>query len=243
MALRGIAAAQNAVHARLALGDAAAANQRHAEDVVQCRLIGLCGLERGQEVDGVLEFAGSEAAVGEQEREVQVGGLGAVEGFEFGGRFGDLKGLVVGQRQVEAKPGRHVAGRYLQGSLILIDGVLVAAEFGQDGAQIGARLHPVGLGGDAGLVRANGTRKIARLMQLDCTIQGTLGVQSRERQGCEQQGAAQTIRQRIPLTPRTRILALTVRSSLHRWPAGVMEASVESLTSISNALICWISKR
>ena len=47
----------------------------------------------------MLEFAGSEAAVGQQQREIQVGGLGAVEGFELGGRFGDLKGLVVGQRR------------------------------------------------------------------------------------------------------------------------------------------------
>ena len=31
-----------------------------------------------------------------------------MEGFELGGRFGDLKGLVVGQRQVEAEPRSHV---------------------------------------------------------------------------------------------------------------------------------------
>ena len=98
-------------------------------------------------------------------------------GFELGGRFGDLKGLVVGQPQVEAESRSDVAGGHLQGSLILIDGILVAAEFGQDGAQIGTRLHAVGLGGNAGLVGADGTLKITCLMQLNCTIQRTLGVQ------------------------------------------------------------------
>ena len=94
----------------LAFGDTAVANQRHSQDVVEGRLIGLRRFERGQEVDGALEFAGPQAAIGEQQREVQVGRLGAVEGFEFGGRFGDLKGLVVGQREVEAKARSHVGG-------------------------------------------------------------------------------------------------------------------------------------
>jgi hypothetical protein len=108
-----------------------------------------------------------------------------MEGLELGSRFGDLKRLVIGQSQVEAESERDVAWSYLQGGLILIDGVLVAPEFGQDGTQIGAGFYPVGLGVDAGLVGADGTLKIARLMQLDCTIQGTLGVRSLERQGCE----------------------------------------------------------
>ena len=173
--LRRIAAAQDAVHAQLAFGDTAVADQRHSEDVVEGRLIGLRGFERGQEVDGVLEFAGSQAAIGEQQREVQVRRLGAVQGFEFGGGFGNLKGLVVGQREVEAKAGGHIGGGDLEGRLILIDGVLIAPQFDEHGAQVGARLDAVGLGGDAGPIFAHGARKIPGLMQLNGMIQGTPG--------------------------------------------------------------------
>ena len=44
MSLRRISTAENAVHACLALGDAAVSNQRHPENVVQRGLIGVSGL-------------------------------------------------------------------------------------------------------------------------------------------------------------------------------------------------------
>ena len=207
--LRRIAAAQDAVHAQLAFGDAAVADQRHSEDVVEGRLIGLRRFQRGQQVDGVLEFAGSQAAIGEQQREVQVRRLGAVQGFEFGGCFGDLERLVVGQREVEAKAGGDIGGGYLQGRLILIDGILIAPQFDQHGAQVGARLDAVGLGGNAGPVFAHGACKIPSLMQLNGMIEGTSGGPRLPRQSCDQQGETQTIRQRSPLIPRTKILAPT----------------------------------
>ena len=148
-----------------------------------------------------LELAGPQPAIGQQQREVQVGRLGAVERFQFGGRLGDLERLVVGQRQVEAEPGRDVRRRDLQGRLILVDRFLVAAQFGQHGAQVGACFHPVGVGGDAGLVFANRARQIPRLVQLDGPIQGTSGRGACPLRVASQQGEPQPIRQPIPALP------------------------------------------
>ena len=99
-----------------------------------------------------------------------------MERFELGGGFGNLKGLVIGQAEIEAESAApRSGGRTLQRRLVLIDRILVAAEFGQDGAQVGPRLDAVRLGRDAGLVFSNGARKISRLMQLDGAIQGHTG--------------------------------------------------------------------
>ena len=105
--------------------------------------------------------------------------------IELGCCFGDLKRLVVGQRQIELEPRRHVGGRDVQGSPVLIDSLLVAAELGQDSTQVGTRLDPFRVGCDAGPVFANGSREISRLMQLNRTIEGALGVQDRCRCGTE----------------------------------------------------------
>jgi hypothetical protein len=99
-------------------------------------------------------------------------------------------------------------GAILQGGLILIDRVLVAPEFGQDGTQIGAGFYHVGSAYDAGLVGADGTLKIARLMQLIARVQGTLGVRSWSVRVANT-GRSRDDSTTVPLTPRTRILCTT----------------------------------
>jgi hypothetical protein len=177
------------------------ADERHSEDVIEGWLIGVCGLERDQEIDDGLEFAHPEAAVGKEEGKIKVGRLGAVEGFELGGGFGNLKRLVPSKGEVEAETRRDVGRGEFEGRLVFIDGVLISTEFGQNGAQIGAGFHAIRFGGDTGFVLANGALQIARLMELNGSIKDALRVQDWGTQGRPEQGEPETIWQWIPALP------------------------------------------
>ena len=106
----GFAAAQDAVDAPLPFGHAAVADQRHAQNVIEGAVVRLGGFHGREQRDGLAIFAQAQITVGQQQREIGVGGLERVQGFQFGCRGGNLKRLVVGQRKVEAQAGSYGGG-------------------------------------------------------------------------------------------------------------------------------------
>jgi hypothetical protein len=88
-------------------------------------------------------------------------------------RSGELCGLKIGEREVD--PDWNIGGLFLQGLLVLHDGVFIMSGTGKGGAEIGAGHDAAGSLFEIGPVFADRAFDVAGLVQLDCVPEDVLG--------------------------------------------------------------------
>ena len=171
--LRRIFAAKKTIHEGLALLHPAVAEKRHPQHVERRPVLRIGVHDRPEQLHHPADLAESEPAVREQEGRSEVLRLRFVEDVELLRGPHDVLGLVVGERQVVADA--PVAGRHCEGAPVRLDGLLVAAEGGECGPEVGSGLD-ARREGEALAVGGHGSFEVAGLVEGDGAGERAAGV-------------------------------------------------------------------
>ena len=126
----------------------------------------------------------AQPAVGQQEHDLAVGRLLALQHGERCRGVGNLAQLVIRQGHVQAD--MRVLGAALERFTVLGDGLAVTSRGCQGDAQIGAGVHRVGTELQVRLVLRDGPVQLAGLVQRNCLLQDRLRILLRGRRMADQ---------------------------------------------------------